>query len=172
MEKVTKEYCRRIRIIWSSELNAKNKTTAHNCFALPVIITTIGILDWTINGLEQIEIRTRKTLTMTGNVHTNSDKDRLYVPRKEGGRSLKSTEDCYKTRIASLRRHIIRDKERNHLLESVYSHEQKRIIRIGNEYEQMYISENEENEQDELTSRAAARKVKQNNHKAIWIDFG
>ena len=26
MEKVTKEYYRRIRIIWSSELNAKNKT--------------------------------------------------------------------------------------------------------------------------------------------------
>ena len=37
----------------------------------------------------------------------------------------------------------------------------------------MYIGENEENEQDELTSRAAARKVKnalQDNHKATWID--
>ena len=131
MEKVTTEYYRRIRIIWNSELNAKNKTTAHNCFALPIIVTTIGILDWTIKQLEDIDIT--KILTMTGNFHTNSDKDRLYVPRKEGGRGLKSIEDCYKSRIVGLRRHIIRDKERNHLLESVFDHEQERILRIGND---------------------------------------
>ena len=107
MEKVIKECYHRLRIIWSSELNAKNKTIAHNCFALPVIITTIRILDWTIKGLEQIDIRTRKTLTMTGNFHTNSDKDILYVPRKEGGQGLKSIEDCYRARMVSLRRHIL-----------------------------------------------------------------
>ena len=121
-----------------------------------MIITRIGILDWTIKGLEeQIDIRTTKTLKMTGSFHKYSDKDKLYVPRNEGGRGLKNTE------------------ERNHLLESVYSHEQERIIRIGKEYERMYISENEENKQDELTSRAAAKKVKnvlQDNHKAAWID--
>ena len=172
MEKVTTEYYRRIRIIWNSELNAKNKTTAHNCFALPIIVTTIGILDWTIKQLEDIDIRTRKILTMTGNFHTNSDKDRLYVPRKEGGRGLKSIEDCYKSRIVGLRRHIIRDKERNHLLESVFDHEQERILRIGKQYEEMYIKNTVDTEL-ELTSRAAAKKVKnsvQNNHKETWTD--
>ena len=74
---------------------------------------------------------------MTGNFHTNSDKDRLYVPRKEGGRGLKSVEDCYKSRIVGLRRHIIRDKERNHLLESGFDHEQERILRIGKQYREM-----------------------------------
>ena len=37
----------------------------------------------------------------------------------------------------------------------------------------MYISENEENEQNELTSRAVVRKVKnalKDSHKATWID--
>ena len=171
MEKVTTEYYRRIRIIWNSELNAKNKTTAHNCFAFPIIVTTIGILDWTIKQLQDIDIRTRKILTMTGNFHTNSDKDRLYVPRK-GGWGLKSIEDCYNSKIVGLRRHIIRDKEKNHLLESVFDHEQERILRIGKQYEEMYIKNTVDTE-SELTSRAAAKKVKnsvQNNHKETWTD--
>ena len=96
---------------------------------------------------------------MTDNFLTNSDKDRLYVPRKEGGRGLKSIEDCYKSRIVGLRRHIMRNKERNHLLESVFDHEQERILRIGKQYEEIYIKNTVDTE-SELTSWAATKKVK------------
>ena len=43
--KAIEEYKTRIRRIWSSELNAANKITAHNTLATPVISYTVGILN-------------------------------------------------------------------------------------------------------------------------------
>ena len=44
-ERVTKEYNKRVRKIWSSELYGNNKVTAHNTLAVPVITPIIGILE-------------------------------------------------------------------------------------------------------------------------------
>ena len=44
-EKVTNEYLHRVKKIWKSELNARNKVTAHNCFAVAVFRATVGICD-------------------------------------------------------------------------------------------------------------------------------
>ena len=68
-ERVACEYYRRVKKIWTSQLNSKNKTIAHNCFAIPVLTHTIGILDWTLEEIEKIDMRTRKILCMTGNFH-------------------------------------------------------------------------------------------------------
>ena len=84
-ERVTKEYLSRVKKICSSELSAYNKTIAHNSFATPVITPTIGILDWTIQEIKYIDIKTRKILSVTGNFHPNSDIDRLYIGRNLGG---------------------------------------------------------------------------------------
>ena len=64
-ERVSKEYFTRTRKIWSSELSAYNKVIAHNAFAVPVLIPTIGVLDWTIGEIKDIDIKTRKILTLT-----------------------------------------------------------------------------------------------------------
>ena len=56
-------------------------------------------MDWTINEINEIDCKTRKQLTMTGNFHPNGDVDRLYIPRSEGGRGLKSTVRMYESRI-------------------------------------------------------------------------
>ena len=84
-ERVTKEYYTRVKKIWSSELTDYNKTIAHNTFAVPVVTPTVGIIDWTIADIEQMDIKTRKILSMTGNFHPNSDVDRLYINRTKGG---------------------------------------------------------------------------------------
>ena len=34
-ERILKEYYRRVKAIWLSELNSRNKTVAHNSFAIP-----------------------------------------------------------------------------------------------------------------------------------------
>ena len=44
-QRVTKEYQTRLHKIWSSELNERNKSIAHNTFAVPILTPTIGILD-------------------------------------------------------------------------------------------------------------------------------
>ena len=78
---------------------------------------------------------------MTGNFHRNSDKDRLYVTRKEGGRGLKSFEESYTSRMVSLRRHIENDKINNHYLQNVEHNEKDRILRIGEEFERLHLGE-------------------------------
>ena len=63
--RVTKEYYTRVKRIWNSELSSVNKVKAHNSFAVPVLITTVGILNWTIDEIKEIDIKTRKQLTMS-----------------------------------------------------------------------------------------------------------
>ena len=46
-DRVTKGYTKRMKKIWTSELSAYNKHIAHNAFAVPVLIPTFGIVDWT-----------------------------------------------------------------------------------------------------------------------------
>ena len=108
--KILKEYFRRVKAIWSSKLNSRNKTIAHNTFALPILVPTAGILEWTLQEIEEVDKKTRKLLCMSGNFHRNSDVDRLYVKRKDGGRGLKSFEDSFINRIIGLARHLERDR--------------------------------------------------------------
>ena len=96
-ERVTKEYLSRVKKICSSELSAYNKTIAHNSFATPVITPTIGILDWTIQEIKDIDIKTRKILSVAGNFHPNSDIDRLYMGRNLGGRGLRSCQRLFES---------------------------------------------------------------------------
>ena len=109
-ERVSKEYLSRVKKIWSSELSAFNKTIAHNAFATPIITSVIGILDWTIQEIKDIDIRTRKMLSVTGNFHPNSDVDRLYIGRNIGGRGLKSCQRLFESRIIALKQHLHRNK--------------------------------------------------------------
>ena len=155
-ERIVTEYFRRVRTIWSSQLNSRNKTIAQNTFALPILVPTAGILDWTIEEIEDIDKKTRKILCLSGSFHRNSDIDRLYIKRKDGGRGLKRFEDCFITRIIGLARHLERDRYRNHLLLNVFDHEQQNIIRLGKEYEELYQPEQRdegENEQNKIITK-------------------
>ena len=75
-QRVAEEYINRIRKIWNSHLPDFNKVVAYNTFAVPTSIVTI--LDWTCcKEIDQIGIKTRKTLTMSASFRPNSDTERL-----------------------------------------------------------------------------------------------
>ena len=57
-DRVVKEYIKRIRKIWKSELLARNKVIAHNSFAVPILTPAFGILDWYKDEVEAIDIKT------------------------------------------------------------------------------------------------------------------
>ena len=78
---------------------------AHNTFAVPVLILTFGILDWTKDEVGAIDVKTRKILTMTGNFHRNSSVPRLYTNRADGGRGLTSVYNMFVSRIISTAKH-------------------------------------------------------------------
>ena len=168
-DRVRSEYFRRVKKIWTSELNARNKISAHNTFALPVLAPTIGILDWTLAEIDELDKRTRKILCMTGNFHRNSDQDRLYVSRKEGGRGLKSFEESYTARMITLRRHIMKEKVNNHYLESVEHNEKDRILRIGVEFERLHLGEEAEDiDQGKKAGQCAKENIKEQS-KENWL---
>ena len=63
--RVKKEYHTRVKRIWNSELSSVNKAIAHNLFAVPVLTLTVGILNWTIDTIKEIDIKTCKQSTQT-----------------------------------------------------------------------------------------------------------
>ena len=42
------------------EFRSRNKVLANNIFAIPVLTPTFGILEWTKEELEHLDIKTRK----------------------------------------------------------------------------------------------------------------
>ena len=54
------EYLYKIRKIWLSELTDFNKMIAYNSFAIPILTATVGILDWTIKEINDVNVTTRK----------------------------------------------------------------------------------------------------------------
>jgi len=92
--KITSEYVRRVKKLCRSKLNGGNMISGINAWAVSVLRYSAGIVDWTVEELVSMDRRTRKIVAMNGCMHTRSNVARLYLPRKEGGRGLISTEDC------------------------------------------------------------------------------
>lgn len=93
-DEIEKELLRRVQIILKSELTAKNKMVAINIWAVPSFTYTAGVISWSKTDLERIDRRIRTTLTKFGMLHPNSAVERLYLPRKDGGRGLSSIEEA------------------------------------------------------------------------------
>ena len=129
-KRVMKEYLTRTKTIWQSELSSFNKVIAHNTFAIPVIKTTVGIIDWTIEEIKEINVRTRKQLTTTGNFHLNGDVNKLYLRRSQGRRGLKMVARMFESRVVTVARYLTINSNRRKIIKFVYKQEQQNIIRI------------------------------------------
>ena len=105
----------------------------HNTFALPTITAIVGILEWSIKEINDIEIKTRKILTMKGSLHPNSDVGKLYINRKEGGRGLQSVQILFENRVVTLREHLTQIASCSNILKFVNESDQNNILRIGSE---------------------------------------
>ena len=56
--KIQKEYKRRIKLVCKSELNARNKITAINTIAVPLILYSYGIIDWKLDEIQDLDKET------------------------------------------------------------------------------------------------------------------
>jgi len=105
-ERVRGEYLRRVKAVARSKLYARNLMTAINVWAVSVVRYSAGVLDWTKQELLQMDIKTRKILTMNGIFHKKANVDRLYLKRNEGGRGLMSVFDCVRAEEQNLRKYL------------------------------------------------------------------
>ena len=92
-EVTTRTYLQRVKKILKSQLDGKSTFQAINTWAVPVIRYSAGIVDWTQSELKELDSKTRKKLKLSGSHHPQADVDRLYIPRRAGGRGLQSIEE-------------------------------------------------------------------------------
>ena len=93
-DKIQREYYRRVRQLTSSKLNGGNTIRAINSRAVSLVRYSAGILKWTQDELKAMDRKKRKIMTVNRMYHPQSDTDRLYIPRMEGGRGLLSIVGC------------------------------------------------------------------------------
>ena len=82
-----------------------------NARAVGVVRYIAGILEWTKAELSEMDVRTRKVLTMNGGFHRQGSVLRLYMKRKEGGRGLISVEECVRLEEKGLCEYVKASKE-------------------------------------------------------------
>ena len=96
------EYFRRVKKILRSKLNTRNIIQAINSRAVSLIRYGAGIIDWRKDELKDTDRKTRKSFTMHRSMHPQSDVDRLYWKRTEGGRGLQSVEEVVELEKAEI----------------------------------------------------------------------
>ena len=104
--KIQKEYLKKTWKLLETKLFSRNLIKGINTWAVPRVRYSGPFLKGTRNELWQMDQRTRKLMTMHEALHPRDDVDRLYVPRKEGGRGLASIEDSVDTSIQRLEDYI------------------------------------------------------------------
>jgi hypothetical protein len=116
-EKLKKEYLRRLRLGFGTELSAKNNIQAIRSLAVPVLRYSFGTVNCHQEELQKLDSKTRKLLTIHGQHHPNADVDRLYVRRKQGGRGLMRLEEAHAVEITKLVEYV--DRKEDPLIQDV-----------------------------------------------------
>ena len=95
----------RVRSILRKELNARNRIDAINSLPPPVVTYSFTIINWSLTEIKKIYTKIRKLLTKHRMHHPKSDVNRLYLPRKEGGRRhTRKINEC--TLLLAMRKNI------------------------------------------------------------------
>jgi len=104
-DKVKTEYLRRVRRVLQLKLNGGNTIGAINTWAVSPARYTAGIINWRKDELEAMDRKTRKMMTIYNSLHPRAYVDRLYIPRKHGGRGLISIQESIYMEEQSLSRY-------------------------------------------------------------------
>jgi len=110
-----------LRLVLGTELSVKDKIQAIGLLAVPVLRYSFGIVNWHQEELQKLDRRTRKLLTTHGQHHPKADVDRLYVPRKQGGRGLMQLEAAHVVEITKLVEYV--DRKEDPLIQVVRTHQ-------------------------------------------------
>ena len=100
-----------MRQLTSSKLNGGNTIWAINSRSVSLVRYSAGILKWAKDKLKIIDSKTRKIMTMNRVYHPQSDTERLFIPRMEGGRGLLSIADCVETEEQNLSLYLDQSEE-------------------------------------------------------------
>jgi hypothetical protein len=161
-EKIKREYYRRVRLILNTELNSQNRFIAINSLATPVVQYSYNIINWTLQDIKRMDVKTRKLLTSHNMHHPKADIERLYLPRNEGGRGLISLEMSYKTTTIGLEAYL--DATTDWMMTLVKNHENKKskysIIKEAKKFKNELSLEDIDINTEETSPTRAAKIIK------------
>ena len=89
--------------------------------AVPVLRYSFGIVNLHQEELQKLDRKTRKLPTIHRQHHPKAHVDRLYVPRKQGGRSLMQSEAAYAVEITKLVEYV--NRKEDPLMQVVRTHQ-------------------------------------------------
>jgi carboxypeptidase C (cathepsin A) len=92
--------------------------------------------------IQELYRKTRKILTFHGQHYPRTDIDRLYVPRKEGGRGLMQVEGAYITETLNLVEYV--ESKEDPLIQTVRTHQHNThsaLLQTANKFNKSFRSE-------------------------------
>ena len=95
-----------------SKLNGDNLVHGVNTWAVSLLRYSAAFVSWRKSELQVIDRKARVFFTICRALHPKSDVEKLYIPRKEGGRGLISIEDCVELAITGLEVYVHRSEKR------------------------------------------------------------
>ena len=113
---------RRLRKIWSSELNSKHKVQATNVWAVSVFRYFFSTLKWSRRDLELLDRKTRGIMRQYKSHHYGAAVERVYLPRTSGGRGLFSLVQCWEREVVSTAMYLVGSDDPH--LQAVVKHQQ------------------------------------------------
>ena len=161
-ERLKKELTRRTRLILKTELNSKNRISAINTLAIPVITYSFHIINWSISDIKRLDRKIRKLMTANSMHHPKSDIDRLYIPRSNGGRGLTQLELSYKTATIGLYRYLHLSSD--WMMKMVLNHTRDRklysVVKEAKKFARELDIDLEEEREGEMKATESAKKLK------------
>ena len=170
--KVRKEYKRRLKLILKSELNARNKISAINTLAVPVVLYSYGVINWKIEEIQDLDRMTRKQLCMNRMHAIKADIDRIYLPCTEGGRGLTNLEKEFKATIVGLKKYLV-NKDDKQLAAVLKHHNIKALHSIPKQAEKYLTEQGTEDHigDDYITTATSKAKMLKNKYKAEYQEL-
>ena len=95
-KEASEEYCKRLRVIWSSPLSAPRKVTSTTVFALPVLEYHMGTCEWEVAEIQALDRKSISIIAEYKGKHISESLPLMYLSKTVGGRSFKSVEATYR----------------------------------------------------------------------------
>ncbi|XP_044766299.1 uncharacterized protein LOC123322418 [Coccinella septempunctata] len=100
------KFINRLKKILQSKLNSKAMFTSISTWVVPCLAYSFGIIKWSTTDLKALDTQVRGLLTRYGIHHPNASVNRLYIPRKDGGRGLQNIETTHYNTVKEMREYF------------------------------------------------------------------
>ena len=117
-EKVKEKHLERVEMLCTQHLSARNFFHAINEFAISTINYYVGILNYNMLELVDLDGAVRRILLKNNIIRNASNTERLYLPRSEMGRGLTNICDRSEIMLTKLYEHLGTTEEREEILKN------------------------------------------------------